>query len=256
MKNCMMKNNALNYDYGKIKLLELVGIYMIAFVLGVLFRIYGGSIGILLSGTAFYFLPFMWILIKLNTKKIPFQLWTAKVKKLTLYDSFFVAIFFISIPVAFIIIEAILFKEGQMEYEKVCWQKVIVLAILAPIAEELICRGIILQSFVNKYSVRKSVWLSAIVFYIIHINIFDLLTIFAGVMFAVLMIEHCNLYMTMAIHFLWNLILQLKPLLIAILHNVRSTVCLCILLFCFLMFIVGLIKSIQQYKFMLKEYCE
>ncbi|WP_312650236.1 CPBP family intramembrane glutamic endopeptidase [Aminipila sp.] len=256
MKNCMMKNNALNYEYGKIKLLELVGIYMIALVLGVLFRIYGGSIGILLSGTIFYFLPLMWIIIKLKTKKIPFQLWTARVNKFTLYDSFFVAIFFISISVTFIIIEAILFKEGQMEYEKVSWQKVIVLAVLAPITEELICRGVILQSFVNKYSVRKAVWLSAIVFYIIHINIFNLLTIFAGVMFAVLMIKHCNLYMTMAIHFFWNLILQLKPLLIARLHNVSSTVCLCMLLLCFFMIIVGLIKSIQQYKFILKEYCE
>ncbi len=176
--------------------------------------------------------------------------------KFTLYDSFFVAIFFISISVAVIIIEAILFKEGQMEYEKVCWQKVIVLAILAPIAEEFICRGIIMQSFVNKYSVRKAVWLSAIVFYIIHINIFNLLAIFVGVMFAVLMIEHCNLYMTMAIHFFWNLILQLKPLLIARLHNASSAVCLCILLLCFFMIIVGLIKSIQQYRFILKEYCE
>ncbi len=74
MKNCMMKNNALNYDYGKIKLLELVGIYMIALVLGVLFRIYGGSIGILLSGTAFYFLPLMWIFNKAEYKKNSFSI--------------------------------------------------------------------------------------------------------------------------------------------------------------------------------------
>ncbi|WP_312650146.1 CPBP family intramembrane glutamic endopeptidase [Aminipila sp.] len=254
MKKCMMKDNALGY--GNIKMLGLVGIYIIALVLGILFRIYGGSAGILLSGMVFYVLPLTWTLIKMKTEKIPFQLWTAKVNKSTWYDSFFVAIFFIGISVAFILIEAMLFKEGQIEYVKVSWQKIIVLAALAPITEELICRGLILQSFVNKYPIKKAVWLSAIIFYVIHLNIFNILAIFVGLMFAVLMIRHCNIYMTMAIHFFWNLILQLKPLLINLLHNVSSNVCLYMLMVCFIMIIVGVIKSIQQYTFIVKEYCE
>lgn len=256
MNSCMMKNNALNYEYGKIKLLELVGIYAMALVLGVLFRIYGGSLGILLSGMTFYLLPLLWVIIKLKINQIPFRLWTVKVNKSALYDLFFVGILFISFSLAFIIIEAMLFKEGQMEYEKIYWQKLIISALLAPIVEELICRGIILQSFVHKYSVKKAVWLSAILFFIIHLNIFNLLTIFVGVMFAVLMIRHCNLYITMTIHFFWNFILQVKPLLIEMLHSVSNTISICMLILCLSMFVLGVVKSIRQYKFVIKEYCD
>jgi uncharacterized protein len=44
------------------------------------------------------------------------------------------------------------------------------LGLIAPIAEEIFFRGIVLRGFLDRYSVRKAIWASAILFAAVHLN--------------------------------------------------------------------------------------
>lgn len=50
------------------------------------------------------------------------------------------------------------------------WKTIIRIAIVAPIVEEILFRGILLKGFLKHYSVRKSIVVSALLFGIIHMN--------------------------------------------------------------------------------------
>ncbi|WP_324823017.1 CPBP family intramembrane glutamic endopeptidase [Sinanaerobacter sp. ZZT-01] len=255
MSDCKMKENEQKADYGKIKLTQLIGIYFLAIVCAAFLRVKGGEFAVLLSGMVFYILPSAWIFWKLKKEHISLRLWTASIQVKALEDTFFVWLLFIGVSAAIILLEALLFQNGEIAYAEIEWQRVLVLAVLAPIAEEFICRGMILQRFLKKYSVKKAVWLSALLFYAIHFNILNVLTIFVGVMFGVLMIKHCSLYLTIAVHFTWNLLLQFKPWMLETLRTMDKRICILLMLFCVLAAITGLVKSIQLYRYTTEEYC-
>lgn len=50
------------------------------------------------------------------------------------------------------------------------WKTIVRIAIVAPIVEEILFRGILLKGFLKNYSVRKSIVVSALLFGIIHMN--------------------------------------------------------------------------------------
>ncbi|MDE0300178.1 MAG: type II CAAX endopeptidase family protein [Candidatus Poribacteria bacterium] len=50
------------------------------------------------------------------------------------------------------------------------WGSVLVLIIVAPLTEEFLFRGLILDGFLRKYSIRKSVLVSATLFAVFHLN--------------------------------------------------------------------------------------
>jgi membrane protease YdiL (CAAX protease family) len=86
--------------------------------------------------------------------------------------------------------------------------------LLAPVFEEILFRGIILEGFLSKYSVKKSVLLSSLVFAVLHLNVLRMfhafiLGIFTGWYYS----KTRNLLSCMIIHFLNNgiYIILLKP---------------------------------------------
>ena len=60
------------------------------------------------------------------------------------------------------------------------WKGILAVAIIAPIVEETIFRGMILKGFLKHYSVTKSVILSALLFGLIHMNPWQFVTAFAA----------------------------------------------------------------------------
>jgi uncharacterized protein len=60
------------------------------------------------------------------------------------------------------------------------WKPILLIAVVAPIVEEIIFRGMILRGFLKHYSVRKSIILSALLFAIIHMNPWQFVTAFAA----------------------------------------------------------------------------
>jgi|GEM_PF-1118022 len=71
------------------------------------------------------------------------------------------------------------------EMKAALWALVIYIVVLGPIAEEFLFRGLILRGFLSRYSVRKAILASAILFGLIHVNPFQIVTGTAlGVLFA------------------------------------------------------------------------
>ena len=65
------------------------------------------------------------------------------------------------------------------------WGSVLILVIVAPLTEEFLFRGLILDGFLRKYSIRKSILVSALLFAVFHLNPWQFVGAFAlGTLFA------------------------------------------------------------------------
>lgn len=60
------------------------------------------------------------------------------------------------------------------------WGSVLVLVIVAPLTEEFLFRGLILDGFLRKYSVAKSIYVSSLLFAIYHLNPWQFIGALAG----------------------------------------------------------------------------
>ncbi|NFN88393.1 CPBP family intramembrane metalloprotease [Clostridium sporogenes] len=78
--------------------------------------------------------------------------------------------------------------------------------IIAPIFEEIIYRGIILDELLDKYNYKKAIIISALVFAIVHFNFIQLTDAFiAGIILAAVYCKTKSLIPCITIHFLNNL---------------------------------------------------
>lgn len=65
------------------------------------------------------------------------------------------------------------------------WTAIAFIVLLGPLAEELLFRGVILRGFLSRYSARKAIFVSALVFGAYHLNPFQVVTAtILGVLFA------------------------------------------------------------------------
>lgn len=77
---------------------------------------------------------------------------------------------------------------------------------VAPILEETIFRGVLLRGLTTRYSERVSVILSAVLFALIHIHLFQILPgLLLGLLFGVVFVLTHSLLYTIALHFTANL---------------------------------------------------
>lgn len=60
------------------------------------------------------------------------------------------------------------------------WKVILGVAVIAPITEEIVFRGMILKGFLKHYSVRKSIILSALLFGLAHMNPWQFVSAFAA----------------------------------------------------------------------------
>lgn len=78
--------------------------------------------------------------------------------------------------------------------------------IIAPITEELLFRGGLYRFLKGKISIRKAVWLTSFVFALLHYNVLAFLPIlFLGVFLTQIYERHQNLWISIAVHSLFNL---------------------------------------------------
>lgn len=82
---------------------------------------------------------------------------------------------------------------------------ILTLCISAPIIEEIVCRGIILGGFLKKFSPNFSIFLSALIFAVMHGNIHQGINAFIlGLFFGYIYYKTKSLYLTMFCHFINN----------------------------------------------------
>ena len=93
---------------------------------------------------------------------------------------------------------------------------ILLLVVCAPIFEELLFRGIILEGFLHKYSPRKAILWSSLLFGLIHFNPWQFIAAFAGgLLIGWLYWQTRSLFTSMFIHFVMNFSSFLISLLLA-----------------------------------------
>ncbi|MCY4647288.1 MAG: CPBP family intramembrane metalloprotease [Gammaproteobacteria bacterium] len=79
------------------------------------------------------------------------------------------------------------------------------LVVVAPVTEEVLCRGLILRGFLGNYSKRSAILLSALLFAVMHTNPWQFISAFvAGVLLAWLLIETGSLLPCLFAHAVAN----------------------------------------------------
>lgn len=85
------------------------------------------------------------------------------------------------------------------------WKSILAVAIAAPIVEEILFRGIILRGFLQHYSTRKAILVSALLFGLFHLNPWQFFGAFvAGIVTAWWFVKTRSLVMPIFIHVLYN----------------------------------------------------
>lgn len=86
---------------------------------------------------------------------------------------------------------------------------------IAPIAEEIIFRGVIYKSLKEKFSIPISIFISAAIFAFLHLELSSLpVLFFLGVVLATLFEKYGNLWVPIGLHFFNNLFANLALLII------------------------------------------
>lgn len=79
--------------------------------------------------------------------------------------------------------------------------------IAAPVLEELLCRGVLLRSYLQNYTVRKALFWSAFIFAILHLNPWQAIPAFGiGYFMAWLFFKTSSILPAITVHFLNNFI--------------------------------------------------
>ena len=82
---------------------------------------------------------------------------------------------------------------------------ILLLVVCAPVFEELLFRGIILESFLHKYSPQRAIFWSSILFGLIHLNPWQFIAAFAGgLLIGWVYWQTRSLYTSIFIHFIMN----------------------------------------------------
>jgi membrane protease YdiL (CAAX protease family) len=97
------------------------------------------------------------------------------------------------------------------DFDKIEWSyswlavELICAGIVAPIAEEIVFRGIILQALLKKYSLGVAIIMTSLLFSIFHFDKSVLSAFIHSVIFSVVAVRFSSLYAPMLIHGLYNL---------------------------------------------------
>lgn len=208
--NLLFYKNSTIYDFDsfKIRWIFWIEIPLIAVTL-----VISIILGDLLQGIFFYAVPSILLFLYLRRKKISLRIWFQPIERKAYGELFLCYLFFVGFRMSIILLNAVIFEKGdKITYYN--WKEVLIYVFLAPVVEELIFRGFILQKFLSKYALWKAVLFASLTFMICHLNPQNLIALPFGIVLSILMIRHSNVIITILIHMLWNasIYLQAYPL--------------------------------------------
>lgn len=90
----------------------------------------------------------------------------------------------------------------------------VIAVIVAPIVEEIVFRGYIMNKWVDKYSVKKGVIFSSLLFMVFHFSSLFIPQLLLGLLCALVYVKYQNLFYAIFTHSLYNLLVILPALLV------------------------------------------
>ncbi|MBO5303176.1 MAG: CPBP family intramembrane metalloprotease [Lachnospiraceae bacterium] len=193
---------------GRYSLLKLLCIYIAAILAGIVVRmlipdskIYAGI---------FYVVVVLGLIKYIKQEKCEWRKWFSKIEggvgRIILM--LFVVALMLSINLLF---QTALCYIGEAESFRFDIYTYIATGFLAPIVEEVVCRGIIVDVLQKRHKNVFVVIVSALIFYIIHGNPINVGAFIFGIFAALTVLKTKNILPGMFIHWIWNQMIYFLP---------------------------------------------
>ncbi len=153
---------------------------------------------VLSTGLTFYIATRMWNSKKIECNKVPIVVYF-------ILPFLIIPLGFLIEPIANVIpmpesIEQMFEKAFSLDLAGV-----LTAVVAAPVFEELICRGVILKNFLNKYTPQKAIVFSALIFGIMHLNPWQFIgAFFIGLLMGWVYYKTRSIFTTIFIHVINN----------------------------------------------------
>ncbi len=192
------------------RLLKLLSIYSVAIIAGVLLAIIFD--GLKIYATIFYLIILLGLYIYIKKENINWKSWFVKPRKDGTMRILTASISILTLIVFIVALRTALWQNGITEKLKFDIFVYIGTCCLAPLVEEVLCRGIIFDIFKEKHSNTFVVIVSAIIFYVIHGNPLNVGALIFGLLASWMRIKVKSVMPGMIIHFVWNNSIYLLPI--------------------------------------------
>lgn len=189
------------------RLLKLLFIYVVAIITGVIARIILNS---KVYGIIFYVVVLLGLIKYIKQEKCDWRKWFSKMEggvgRIVLM--IFVAALLLAVN---LILQIALCYIGEAEPFQFNMFVYIATGLLAPILEEIVCRGIIVDILQEKHKNVFVVIISALIFYVIHGNPLNIGAFLFGIFASFTVLKTKNIIPGMVVHFIYNQITYFLP---------------------------------------------
>ncbi len=196
-------------EKGRHCLLKLWCIYIIAIVAGVITVIIIPDSKV--YGIIFYAVVILGLIIYIKQEKCDLRKWFSKIEGGV--GRIILMIFVVALLlVANFLLQVALCYIGEAEPFQFNIFVYIATGFLAPIVEEIVCRGIIIDVLQKKHKSVYVVIVSSLIFYLIHGNPINIGAFIFGIFASFTVLKTKNIMPGMAVHLIWNQIVYFLPL--------------------------------------------
>ena len=204
-------------EKGKYRLLKLFSIYIVAVLVGLIFALLFD--GLKLYSIVFYIIVIFGLYLYAKKEKPMWEPWVGKVYREGWIRAGISTLFILVCIILVITLKTAVWMEGIYEEFKFDIFAFIGTCCLAPITEEIIFRGIVLDILREKHSNAFAIIFSAVIFYIVHGKFMNIGTLFLGLFAGWTVIKAKSVIPGVMIHFIWNVVIYFSPVIASYLAN-------------------------------------
>ena len=188
-------------------LLKLLCIYVAAIITGVIARIILDSN---IYGIIFYVVVLLGLIIYIKQEKCDWRKWFSKIEEGVGRIILMIFVAALLLVVNFLLQIALCYI-GEAEPFQFDIFEYIATGLLAPILEEIVCRGIIVDILQEKHKNVFVVIISALIFYVIHGNPLNIGAFLFGILASFTILKTKNIIPGMVVHLIYNQIIYFLP---------------------------------------------
>ncbi len=199
----------------KYRLLQLLLIFVVSNILGIGIDII--TYGMISNGVAFYIMLTIGIMIYSVYNEVKWKDWL-RIPDVGGIPRIIVSLVLILLMIVLAVAKNVIgLKMGHIESFDFKFHNFIRSVCLAPIIEELINRGIIVDILKEKHGNAFTIVVSAIIFYVMHFDPKNINALIFGIILGWLVIKAKSIVPGIIMHAVWNLVIFCMPLIASIL---------------------------------------
>ena len=192
------------------RFLKLFAIYIAAIIIGVALSVVFKG-GPKIHATMFYLVVITGLTLYSKNENSSLKKWLIKPQRDGLKRTVTMAVIILLMTLFIIAIRTAVWKEGITETFQFDVFVFIGTCLLAPITEEILCRGIIVDILSEKHGNAFVIIISSVIFYIIHGNPINVGALLFGILASWSILKTKSIIPGVVIHFIWNTSIYFLP---------------------------------------------